>query len=329
MKTLTFKGTPVVIEDPANITFEYNLDSTIYTHIYNAIVNGSAYAPVVDCDKYYDGSYGIDVNALAATSGISLTTVPSARASNPQRLRVQFIIRDFLDRYPALLGLVQNIVTLAPLSIKNAEYLLGQTVSGSNFIDIKSIIDQVNRTAWSRVCDSSESQSGTSTLGTISETLLHKVCEDLVDDRNFFKVSQSDVQSYGDFVLMCLPNNLWISVKSNYARERLLASGYSNDILAAGFFQQSREFTNTVRIRNLQRAGFLAMYCPDVPVSEDQVNNGTNTYDEVRASYASRGLDMPRNINGKQFIRKLSELYDDLSGVLAESDIRRRTTVTF
>ena len=128
---------------------------------------------------------------------------------------------------------------------------------------------------------------------------------------------------------MCLPNNLWLSVKSNFARERLLASGYSNDILGVGFFQDPSEFTGSVRIRNFQRAGFLAMYCPDVAVSELQVNENTNTYDQVMNYYVVNGQTPPTNINGMPFIRKLSMLCDDLALLLVERDVRKRLTVKF
>lgn len=213
--------------------------------------------------------------------------------------------------------------------IKNAEILLGEGCDASNFIAIKQIIDDLNTKSWTRDKDVSESQSGVSTLGTISESLLNRVFDSMVDETNFFKVNASQVQSYGDFVLMCLPNNLWISVKSNFARERLLASGYSNDILGVGFFESFEEFTGQIRVRNFQRAGFLAMYCPDVAVSEAQVDNGTSTYHQIVDFHAAKGTDMPRNINGRPFIRRLSDLQSDLQPLLNEVDVRKRFTVSF
>jgi hypothetical protein len=148
-------------------------------------------------------------------------------------------------------------------------------------------------------------------------------------EKTFFKVNQSEVQTYGDFVLMCLPNNLWLSVKSNFARERLLASGFGNDTLGVGFFQDAKEFKSPVRIRNFQSAGFLAMYCPDVAVSEEQLREGTNTYQQVMDSYKEQAVEPPTNINGKPFIRKLSDLSADLKALLDQKDIRKRTTVNF
>ena len=101
------------------------------------------------------------------------------------------------------------------------------------------------------------------------------------------------MKSWGDFVIMCLPNNLWLSVKSNFARERLLASGYSNDILAVGFFEDFTEFTSQVKIRNMQRAGFLCVYIPDVPVTDEQENNLTTTYQQTLNHYNSKNIPFP------------------------------------
>jgi hypothetical protein len=151
----------------------------------------------------------------------------------------------------------------------------------------------------------------------------------MIDKLNFFRIGNAEVQSYGDFVVTCLPNNLWISVKSNFARERLLASGYNNDILGAGFFQDASEFTQPVRIRNFQRAGFLAMYCPDVAVTKHRQDNATSTYHEIEEFHRARESQMPLNINGKPFIRKLSDLPADIQALLDIADIRRRFTVDF
>jgi len=329
MKIVKFDGQNFQVEDPKNIVFETTFDEKLFSFIYNRINNGQIYAPIIDSDNFFNKTYPIDILKLFAASGLALPNEPSSKATNRSRLELQFIVRDFLSRYPILMGLVQNNVTLAGVAIKNAEILCQQNVDGTNFIRIKSIIDKLNRTAWSRSRDVSEKQSGVSTLGTISETLLKITFQNLVDDKIFFQVSQSEVQSYGDFVLMCLPNNLWLSVKSNFARERLLASGYSNDILGVGFFQDSGEFTSLVRIRNFQRAGFLAMYCPDVAVSESQLKNNSNTYDEVINHYNNAKITLPTNINGKPFIRRLSDLVSDLTPLINESNVKKRMCVRF
>ena len=183
---------------------------------------------------------------------------------------------------------------------------------------------------WTRDKDLSERQSGVSTLGTISENLLETALSEYIDDRNFFKNNVSEVQSYGDFVLMCLPNNLWMSVKSNFARERLLASGFTTDIVGAGFFTDSTEFTSGAKVRNFQKVGFLAMYVPDIAVTEEQVLTGKSTYSEIVDYYnVATDKNFPLNINGKPFIRKLSELNADIRSLLSEVNIKKRTTIGF
>ncbi len=110
---------------------------------------------------------------------------------------------------------------------------------------------------------------------------------------------------------------------------RVNTSGYTTDILGVGFFTSKDEFTSKAKIRNFQRVGFLAMYLPDIPVSEDQVNNNTNTYDEVMAFYAANAINLPININGTQFLRPLSGLHADISSILAIADVSNRTTLSF
>lgn len=327
-KTVDYKGRAIVLRDPNSIVFETAFHECLYIHTYKA-VTGVNYGPFVDVDALADGRLGIDVVALADASNIKLETKPSAKASNRDRLLVQFYVRSFLSDFPEMVGLFFNTVLRAVNSIKNAEILLGEDCDASNFIAIKQIIDDLNNKSWTRDKDVSEVQSGVSTLGTISESLLNRVFDSMVDESNFFKVNASQVQSYGDFVLMCLPNNLWISVKSNFARERLLASGYSNDILGVGFFESFDEFTGQIRVRNFQRAGFLAMYCPDVAVSESQVLGGTSTYQQIVDFHVRNGTDMPKNINGRPFIRRLSDLQGDLQPLLDETDVRKRFTVSF
>ena len=197
-------------------------------------------------------------------------------------------------------------------------------------MDFKAYTNELYKKTWNRTLNESEKNSGVSTVGEISEKLVEGAFSGLIDNINFFNSKGNDaVKSYGDFVLMCLPNNLWLSVKSGYSRERLLASGFSNDILGVGFFEDFEEFTSESKNRNLKKVGFLAIYCPDIPVSRDQIENGTNTYDLIQDHFKMQNKDMPKNINGKDFIRKLSSIKDDLGRLLKEKDIKKRTTIGF
>lgn len=231
--------------------------------------------------------------------------------------------------FPCFANLILNIHLLADVVIKATEYHLNESISAANFIRAKQLIDAVNRQRWNRPQSPNERQSGVSNLGSVSETLLEKALASLIDNRNFFKTTNQKIQSYGDFVLMCLPNNLWLSVKSNFARERLLASGYTTDIIGVGFFTSKDEFISRSKIRNFQRVGFLAMYLPDIPISEKQMEEGKNTYDEVMEFYNLPDNKQPLNINGTKFIRPLSGLVEDISNLLSVQKIADRTTLDF
>lgn len=234
----------------------------------------------------------------------------------------------FLWRYPHFSNLLQNVHLITSVVIASTEIYLNGPITTANFIIAKKFIDDINRQRWTRQQLNNEQQSGVSNLGTVSETLLEKALSNLIDGTNFFKTNNQGIQSYGDFVLMCLPNNLWLSVKSNFARERLLASGYTTDILGVGFFTSMGEFISKTKIRNLQRVGFLGMYLPDIPITEEQVAVDTSTYHQVLGFYGGvNGL--PKNINGTAFLRPLSELHADLSLLLQIQNIANRTTLNY
>ena len=117
-------------------------------------------------------------------------------------------------------------------------------ITHDDFKDILLTNKEIFEQTWTREQSSSERQSGNTVIGSISESLFAESFKPLMQDETFFKVNNNKVSSYGDFIIMCLPNNLWISVKSSNARERLLASGYSNDIIGIGFFKDPKEFSD-------------------------------------------------------------------------------------
>ncbi|MGJ8517591.1 hypothetical protein [Carnimonas bestiolae] len=250
----------------------------------------------------------------------------------PQKFRdgdynlTQKLINVVANEVPEVTIVVKHNHFTSEQCITMAELYLGAKTDETNFIDIKSVVDKLNKMKWSRRQTRSEEQSGVSVLGTISESLLKIAMDKLLDETTLFQTSNREVQSYGDFVLICLPNNLWLSVKSNFARERLLASGYTTDIIGAGFFTDEGEFTTKGKLRNFQRVGFLAMYIPDVAVTDQQRANNTSTYQLALDVYKNRGEEEPRNINGTPFIRPLSSLQSDIEK-LKKMPIHNRTTI--
>lgn len=317
MKSCTYEGTVFEIADPATLDFENDYYRIIYETLY-VHFDGTTLLPHIDFDNFIKNSFNTTPEQLALNEKIKVQTAPVSKTLYP-----------FFIRYPIFSGFFKNIIISSDIIIAHAEYIVGAKCSAANFISIKKTIDDWNRVRWTRNQELAERQSGVSTLGTISERLLETALESFIDNTNFFKNTNTEIQSYGDFVLMALPNNLWLSVKSNFARERLLASGFSTDIIGVGFFTDHNEFTSSARIRNFQKVGFLAMYIPDIPITEMQVVNNTSTYELAHQYFPNNNLTHPVNINGKPFIRKLSDLPNDIGKLLSENNMPKRTTIGF
>ena len=315
------------IKHPSVLNFKNNFYQELYEFFFSKFEDGKS-EPHIDCDKLEFLKSGTDYYALAISEGVKLQSA-SPKSTNKEREEAQIAVQAFCNEYPLFVTFLKNCRLKADIAIKHAETLNGESCNIKNFIKLKRIIGQYNALNWEREMDTSERQASVSNLGTISENLLKTAFGNLTDETNFFKVTSGRVNSYGDFVLMCLPNNLWLSVKSNFARERLLASGYSNDILAVGFFEEYKEFTSQVKIRNMQRAGFLCIYIPDVAVTQTQEDQGTSTYEQTINYYNTFKEPLPLNINGTDFFRPLSSISDDLEKLLSVSKIERRLSVDF
>ena len=178
--------------------------------------------------------------------------------------------------------------------------------------------------------DFEQRQGGVSILGHQTTLLIRAILEQLIKKYpdEIFETTHDSIKSYGDFIIMCLPNNLWVSVKSKHAKERLMASGYSNDLVGIGFFENPKDFHTSYRLRNYKKVGFLAIYLPTVPASEKQSGNGTNTYSEVMKALKEHKIHN-YNINGKPFYRPFERFATDMEELLQESDRHKRSTIGF
>lgn len=228
---------------------------------------------------------------------------------------------------PYLSFFLKNINCPAAAQVKAIGFHL-EGITFANISEAKLELRRLNEQVWTRRKSNSERQGSVSVLGDISENLLVEAFDTMIDNQELFKSNNSEIKSYGDFVLMALPNNLWFSVKSGFSRERLLASGYFNDVVGVGFFERADEFTSLPKVRNFKKVGFLAIYLPDVAVSDEQERDGTNTYDLVREHYDNAGIEQPKNINGTEFFRPLSSLGRDIEA-LKRVGIRNRTTINY
>jgi hypothetical protein len=319
----------ITIEEPDNINFNNNpFLEKIYNYLYSLLNsnNGLFQINFDDLDTNLLQTIIDENNPRLILKKINGKKISSAEW-NKNPIQKAFVL--FFSIFPNFNLFVKNIHADPEINIKNAEILIDETTSPENFLHVKRKIDEINNLKWNRTLEVSESQAGVSILGSVSEILLERAMESLIDNTNFFRSQNQDVQSYGDFVLMCLPNNLWISVKSNFARERLLASGYTTDIIGVGYFTDFNEFTSQTKIRNFIKVGFLAMYIPDIPITEEQIAKNISTYQQALNCYETQQRELPKNINGKVFLRPLSQLYNDLNSLLEISDIKRRTTVRY
>lgn len=329
-----FNNVEITLEAPSNLILKNitNINDQIFLDF--LIKN---YQLLYDCfDEKKENSFQIsfdDLNHELITFDFDAKIKKAINLEKPDLKFSPKNKRDLLllliSYFPQFALLIKNFHLSAYTSIMVAELILKEKIDVTNFVQAKKYIDIINKIKWDRPQTDNEKQSGVSNLGSVSEKLLEKAFDTLIDGTNLFKTTSQEIQSYGDFVLMCLPNNLWISVKSNFARERLLASGYTTDILGVGFFTDSKEFTSYSKVRNFQRVGFLAMYLPDIALTEMQDANTTSTYDEVIHKFKELGKALPKNINGTDFYRPLSQIYKDLQQLLAQSDISKRTTISF
>lgn len=250
---------------------------------------------------------------------------------NPNLSR-QRIKAKVLLKVPALAFLLKNIHPGAAHQVKTLSIIREEAVNFENISDFKRELRALHDERWTRDLrengGNNEKQGGVSVLGSVSEELLKNAINTVSQSADIFQTTQDDTKSYGDFVLMSLPNNLWFSVKSGFSRERLLASGFSNDLVGVGFFEQPIEFTSQYKVRNFKKSGFLAIYLPDVAVTEAQLGGNTNTYNEVMNFYGRAENVAPLNINGTPFFRPLSSLGDDINQLLGV-ELQRRSTLKF
>lgn len=237
-----------------------------------------------------------------------------------------------LSKVPQLAVFLKNIHPGASHQVRALCLLRNEEVNFGNISDFKRELRARHGSRWTRNLredkGNNEVQGGVSVLGSISEELLKRAISDVSTSPDIFQTNQDDTKSYGDFVLMSLPNNLWFSVKSGYSRERLLASGFSNDLVGVGFFEDPSEFTSLHKVRNFKKAGFLAIYLPDVAVTEEQYTESSSTYSVVSDFYTQPERTAPLNINGTNFFRPLSSLGSDIESLLSQN-LQRRSTLKF
>ena len=337
MKEFFFNDKKILIKSSKEFDhWDSQFERDLYDFCYEKLPPRGQYKPYIDVDKFIDdenGSYKFNLVKKLNSYGLQIdkSERPSKKCTNKDQFESQLIIGNrLIKKHPLLMGLFSNLSIKSYHAIENAKLILNlNVITHDDFKDILLTNKEIFEQTWTREQSSSERQSGNTVIGSISESLFAESFKPLMQDETFFKVNNNKVSSYGDFIIMCLPNNLWISVKSSNARERLLASGYSNDIIGIGFFKNPKEFSD-LKIRNYQKVGFLALYLPDFPVDNKQLEDNTNTYQTYINSKSNKTKNqMPTNINGKLFIRPTSILFKDLKNLMEIKLLEKRTTTNF
>lgn len=145
------------------------------------------------------------------------------------------------------------------------------------------------------------------TTGTISERLCELAIKTVFDGD--YSSLPRDWKWLGDFSIVGLPFNVLVSVKSFKAKERLLASG-SGGILTPtigwGLFDDPKEWGENRTKAYLYRS-FIAVYMPG------------STHEKVAP--ASRQI---LNLNGKPFLRPISQFITDLQAAKVKNRIDMR-----
>lgn len=339
MKILLLNEIPVKIRSSDEIKkWDSNFQKDLYEFCYSLIPEQGEYKPYIDVDRFNQNNdssldpYSFCISEKLIFHGEKLQRQKEEvgdKCDCPELFINQMVIRNRLfTKFPEMVGLFNNICLLAPHQIDNLKVILKfEKINITNIGEVLRTNSLIYERLWTRDKKKSEDQSGNSVVGKLTEEVFRDLF-DLIKHKDFFKVNNQKVSSYGDFVLMCLPNNLWISVKSNKTRERLLSSGFSTDIIGIGKFNEVKEFTD-IKIMNLKKVGFLAIYLPDFPLNEEQSNTNSTTYDLYRQKIELEGKDMPINFNGRPFIRKTTELINDLQGLLKVENIKDRDTINF
>lgn len=115
----------------------------------------------------------------------------------------------------------------------------------------------------------------------------------------------------GDFAILGVPFNVFMSVKSYKAKERLIASGTGQlaaPIIGYGFFDDPKEW-NPTRVDQYRHRNFIAIYIP-----KDLYN--------LLAAKTGKGHPVTdkKNFYGKPILRKIEDLPNDLKRITSATN---------
>lgn len=207
---------------------------------------------------------------------------------------------------------IRNDITQTELvfnEILNRSGMLGLTAD-FQYSNINSILNARNAvTADIQAAGMSED---VSLVGSITEQICRIGLEAAAPDR--YSKLPKNWKWIGDFAITGLPFNIFVSVKSYYARERLIVSGTGQGaapVIGYGLFRDSSEW-NPSRVNQYKHRSFIAIYMPldlynclaSLPGAGHPVTSIMNLYERpfIRniADFAS---DVRRIITGDKILR--------------------------
>ena len=146
-----------------------------------------------------------------------------------------------------------------------------------------------------------------STTGTITERIVEILLR-IYAKEIYFRITDSENAWVGDFGLLGLPFNTIISVKSYSSKERALTSGSGSalcpTILYGHFLEKNYgDYNRAERLLSYKLRGFTSIYMPNY------------TYEHL--SDEAKNF---KNINGKQFVRKIENFGPDIAKTIVTKD---------
>jgi len=145
-----------------------------------------------------------------------------------------------------------------------------------------------------------------SLIGSVTEKICGIGIKSVCNDQRY-SVLPKHWKWLGDFAITGIPFNLYISVKSYSAKERLIVSGTGQiaaPVVGYGLFKDIKEWSPS-RVDQYKHRGFIAIYMPKDLFQSLSVKSGkghpvTNT----------------KNIYGNPFLRDIANLPSDLKKVV-------------
>lgn len=166
-----------------------------------------------------------------------------------------------------------------------------------------------------------------STIGGVTELICELALKATVPNK--YSTLPDGWKWVGDFAIMGSPFNVFISVKSYYARERLIVSGMGQNaapVVGWGLFEKLNEWSPS-RVKQYKQRGFLAIYMPEMlynELLEQDENNPALTPREKKKYPSAKGYPVTKivNIYDRPLIRKINDFADDIARVYSRPDFR-------